>query len=294
MTGIHEEAAAIPRTGQPAAVLSAWIDEQLREIQSSQVARFVQLRAKLQSDAFEWDGALLCRAIELWCAGAAKLNFEPLRKRGWWVRLRGSPGRRAFVEQYKGIVEAAKNAQACSVDLVKTYRADTSGARRVLVELEMEQQSMAREVAQAVEWLAEMSEDLAVQLHKSGPEPALALLMKRVEFFASHLKVLAGLQDMAEAICVLGLSVLERRNALLEQLKVDMDGFDKVWLRRVGPIAEHAGERVLPGLDKAEAAHAELASRLVNTHAASEALQLEEHSFGLRLSAMRKELEELT
>ena len=89
--------------------------------------------------------------------------------------------------------------------------------------------------------------------------------------------------------------MLDRRTALLGQVKADLDGFDKVWTRRVGGVAQHATTGTpVPGLEKSEAAHAELISRLKKTQSASQALQLEEHAMGLRLAAWRKELEEIS
>jgi len=285
---------ANPAFDQPAGVLATWIDEQLRDIRSNQVARLAQLRVRLQTDAFEWDNAALTRAVEVMREQANELNLDALRRRGVLSLLRRPPPRGRFAAQYGRVVAAAASVRKHAEDLAENFIAHTSGARRVLLELEMEQQSLAADLAQAIGWLEAMSQDM----HRRGSDPAqaerMALLARRAGVYTTQLKRLHVLQDMAAGVCAIGRNVIERRAALIEQLRADLDGFQKVWQRRVGNLAGAAPRApTSAALDAAFGAQGELLSRLEDTCAACEALQLEEHQVGLRLAAMRTELDAL-
>lgn len=287
----HDAPAPAPQ--QPAHVLGTWIDEQLRDMQAGQVARFAELRAQLQSDAFEWDNASLARGVVVLLEEAQQLDFDGLRQRGGVLGFfrSGGGGRKEFIARFRQVMQAARAVKAQFAELSGSHRAHTSSARRLLVELEMEQQSLRRDVNQAVEWLAGMTQDIARR--GEGSDPArLELMIKRGEFFATHLKRLHALQEMAAAIHLVGLNVLERRASLLDQMRMDLDGFEKIWERRVGNVAADVEKGVssIPGWDKAFEAHGELVARLEGTQAACDALQVEEHNMGLHLANLRQEL----
>jgi hypothetical protein len=225
---------------------------------------------------------------------ANELNLDALRRRGIFSLLRRPRGGGRFVAQYARVVAAAAVVRKHADDLAGNFIAHTSGARRVLLELEMEQQSLAADLAQAVEWLEAMSQDM----HKRGSDPAqserLNRLARRAGFYAAQLKRLHVVQDMAAGVCAIGRNVIERRAALIEQLRADLDGFQKVWQHRVGNLSRDSSRApASAALAAAFEAQGELLSRMEDTCAACEALQLEEHQVGLRLAAMRTELDAL-
>jgi hypothetical protein len=162
--------------------------------------------------------------------------------------------------------------------------------------MDFERTELDRCIAQAVEWLGEMTADVSrCAAAGSMSSDESALLMRRAEFYTAHIKRLHGVSGQVNAILVLGQTVLERRNALLAQMKVDLEGYERVWLRHAGALAADARNRGgLKGVENAAMAHSELVKRLGRTHDAAQALQQEEQNMGHQLHQLRAQLEQLT
>lgn len=274
---------------QPAKLLAASVGQLLEDVQGTHLSRIRQLRAGLQSDAFIWDNASLTHAVEVFLATSRNLGFQSLQDRGGvWARLTGAPevATHAFARKYDDVVGAARKAKQEFDLLSRDYRAHTSSARRLIVELEMEYRDLDREIDQGAEWLVELS----YAIEKAGE---LRALSARAMALSAELKRIRLASALAKEICILGQNVLERRAALLERMQLDLHGFDKIWLHRVGNIGTTAvGRRPSPlALDKAQDVHDELIARLERTSAACLALQMEEQAMARRLALFRDFLE---
>jgi hypothetical protein len=280
---------------QPARVLAAWIDEQLHDIHANQVPRLAQLRGRLQSDAFQWNNALLASAVAAMRDRADGLDLDPLRPRGLFaVWRRPAPGGSDVSARCAQVISAAHGLHSHANEFAAHQASRLQGARRMLLELELEQQSLTSDMAQAVDWL----EDMSHQMRREGADlteaARLAALAQRAESFTPTLKGLHALQETAAAVCSLGRNVLERRANLIEHLRASLDGFQQGWLRSIGPVAGPAASASsTAALDAAVQAHGELVAHLEETHACCEALRIEEHALGLRLAAMGVKLEAL-
>src|SRR3569623_2156705 len=73
---------------QPPQVLSAWMREQLAALRRTHARRLAELRAQLQSAAFEWDAPGLAQAVSNLRSAGRELRFDNLRA-GWLARRLG-------------------------------------------------------------------------------------------------------------------------------------------------------------------------------------------------------------
>lgn len=274
---------------QTAKRLAAWLGQLLRRAQAAQIARFRQLRPKLQSDAFAWDNAVLTHSVEVWLAATRNLDLQLPRNCGWWARLTGAAERadQEFGRKYQDVLSAATAVKHEFEALSRDYGAHTSNTRRTTVELDIESRALDREVDQGAEWLVELS----YAIEKADE---LRALSTRAMTLSGEIKRLREVSTMAREIAVSGQNVLERRAALLEMLKFDLRGFDRIWIYRVSTIATKAANHRFPQpvLEKAREVHSELVSRLERTAAACLALQVEEQWMARRLAMFCHCLEE--
>lgn len=276
-------------TAQPRELLAAYVGQLLAEVKASQIARFRQLRPKLQCDVFACDNASLTHSVQGLLAASRNLDFQSLRNCGFVARLTGAAERaaRVFDKRYREVLSEAAKVKRELEMLSGDSRAHTSGVRKVIVELDIEHRALNREIDQAAEWLVELSYAMPkAQATRAASTDAIAL--------SRELKRFRAASTLAREIAILGQNVLERRTALFERLEIDLDGFDKVWVRWVSRIgAENGNHRVpLPVHEKAREVHAELLARLELTNAACSALQMEEHALQRRLALFRDCLEE--
>jgi hypothetical protein len=276
-------------TAQSAKILTAWVGQLLKDFQGTHIARFRQLRPNLQSDAFAWDNALLTHSVQGWLAASRNLDFQSLLHRGFWTRLTGGAYGAAheFSRAYEDVLSAAAKARQEFEMLSRDYRAHTSSARRLIVELDIESRALNREIDQGAEWLVELS----YTIEKADE---LCASSTRAMALSGELKRFRAVSALGKEITMLGQNVLERRTALLEMLKFDLNGFDKVWTHRVSGIRTKAVDRQipLPVLEKAWEVHSELLTRLERTSAACTELQVEEQAMARRLAMFRDLLEE--
>lgn len=287
----HKEAASSQASSaaanvQPAKLLAARVGQLLEDVQGAHLGRIRQLQSRLVSDAFTWDNALLTHAVKVFLAASRNLGFQSLRNRGVWARLTGATevAAHVFGKKYDDVVGAAGKARQEFEMLSRDYRAHTSSARRLIVELGMEYRALGRKLDQGAEWLVELS----YAIEKAGE---LRTVSKRAMALSAELKRCRLVSALAKEITILGQNVLERRAALLERMKLDLHGFDKVWLQRVANIGTQAVDRRFPVLDKAREVHGELITRLELTSAACMALQMEEQAMARRLAMLRDCLE---
>jgi hypothetical protein len=274
---------------QPAKLLVEWVGQLLEDVQGAQADRLRHLRSRLQCDAFTWDNALLTHSVEGLLAASRKLEFQPLRNCGLWARLTGATeaAAREFGKKYHEVLAAAARARQEFDMLSRDYRAHTSSARRLIVELDIEYRALDREIDRGAEWLVELS-------YAIGNVGKLCAVPARAMALSGELKRFRRVSTLAKEITLLGWNVLERRAALLETLKHDLHGFDRIWRQRVAHIATKTadGRVPLPVFEKAREVHSELVARLDLTSAACLALQMEEQAMARRLAMFRDLLDE--
>jgi hypothetical protein len=292
MTGIYDDNNAAGR--QPPEVLAAWIQEQLADLQDTQVRRLAQLRSQLQSETFEWDSVALGQAVTTLNSSCREIHFEDLRL-GWFARKMGkhkAPYAR-FVAAYERMVACAVRMKTVAAKLVVDHKTHSASAKRVLLELGIERKGLQEEVDQGVTWLQDMCVQLNALGEQGSTDPQLPRLAGAAQAFTQSFKALQSAASIAEELGVRGQSLLDRRAALLEQVRADSEFFEKSWVRAIGKVAGDvkAGRTSFPGIGDAVEAHDELVRRLGITSESCAALQHEEHLMAQHLDMLRKELE---
>ncbi|HUR88274.1 MAG TPA: hypothetical protein VMZ74_04230 [Ramlibacter sp.] len=292
MTGIYND--NNPKSGQPPPVLGAWIQDQLAELRDGPLRRLANLRAQLQSTAFEWDATVLAQTVGNLRSAGRELRFDSL-KHGWLARRMGKhkPAYTRFAGARERIVDAAQKVKAETARLAGTLKTHTAAVKRLLVDLGMEAQSVQAEVDQGVTWLQDMCVQINEQRERGSAEAQLATLAEAAQAFTQEFKRLQLASSMARELGLRMQGVVDRRNALVEGVRVDMEKFDKNWMRAVGKVAAEVeeGRTAFPGLNDAAQAHEDLLGRLENSAEAGTALQHEEHLLAQQLDMLRRELE---
>jgi hypothetical protein len=281
--------------GQPPDVLATWIDGLIAQARQTHVQRLLHVRVKLQSDEFGWNDTLLAQSLEELDAGTRALDLHALRC-GWLDRLFGRhrAGYQRFVTAHERVVTTMAAVKAHAADLAAHHKAHAQVPYRVVTELDMESHALSREVAQGVRWLHEMCEELG---RRAGAEPdtlgQLEVLAARARIFTEQFKQLQDASSTARDVSQRARSVIERRTALLELVRGDIENFEKVWTRRVGNLAaEAAAQRPsFPGLAKGIEAHEDFVRRVGISTDACAALQGQEELLQQELEMLRAQLE---
>jgi predicted aconitase len=88
--------------------------------------------------------------------------------------------------------------------------------------------------------------------------------------------------------------VLDRRAALLEQVRVEMREFDAHWMARLGELVAvmRAGRNAIPAIPKAIEAHNDFMKRLAASVDACGALQHEERLLAQHLAMLQEDLQQ--
>jgi hypothetical protein len=293
MQGMNTEGEGGSAPGESASVLSGWIRELLADVQHTQVRKIEQLRARLASEIFEWDNTQLAQALQALYSGGRELHFAELRT-SWLVRAMGR--HKAAFQRFAAAVDRM-DAGAAAVKqhaqaLAGSLKDHQQAARRVLMELEVECKELGTEVDHGVNWLQPMCDDINRQRSEGARDPGLATLAEAAQSYTQAFKHLQSLGAMVRDIGVRGQAILDRRGALLGQVRADMDAFDKQWNARVGDVAAavRAGHTNLRGIPAAIEAHDDAMKRLEAELDACGALQGEEHLMAQQLEALREAL----
>lgn len=282
---------------QPASMVSTWIDHLLVQDIAPSAQRMMQMRDRVQAQALEWDSSVLTRALQGVKDSAHAIDFQSLSSPGLLGLLlgRSAQNRSNFVAQYRKLTAAMDSLRDQHVQLGRSHRIHSTEARRALIELEAESRALATHLDHGVAWLEQVSVDLMHQKPAEGGAEyqALQKVAARAEQQAALLKQLEAAVAAARDVLQTGQNILTQRSALLEMLRVDLDGYEKIWLRRVGTMAQEASQsgRSLTGVEGAEVAHRELRGRIDRSSAAGVALQVEEQSLAHRLSLLGEQLQ---
>jgi hypothetical protein len=278
---------------QPPHVLAAWVGELLAEVRATHVRHLSQLRVRLQSDAFEWDNSAIAQAISAVHSAGRELHLRQLRQ-GWLDKLLGRHKAvyARFVAAYDRIVACAARLKAEAAELAASAKTHHTGATRVLVDLDMELNALQAELDRGVGWLQDMCTQLADAAKAGRAEPQFAQCAESAQVFTAQFKGLQSLCSIGREIRVRGNDVLVRRAALLEQVRADVEAFEKAWMRAVAKVVTDARA----GRDPARAAarmletHDELMKRLSLSADACSALTHEEHLVAQQLLLLRQEI----
>lgn len=292
MTGIQNDNNA--GAGQPPQVLAAWMQDQLADVQDEQVRRVAELRSQLQSDTFEWDSVSLGQGVATLNSSCREVKFDELRH-GWLARKMGKHKAfyAKFVGAYERMIACQVRIKTVGTKLAGDHKANAASAKRVLVELGIECKGLQSEVDQGLTWLQDMIGQLNALGARNSSDPQLAPLAETAQALTQRYKRLQSAASIAQELGVRGQSLLDRRAALLEQVRADVDYFEKNWVRMIGKVAgdAKAGRSSFPGLADAVEAHDELVRRLGMTSESCIALQHEEHLMAQHLEMLRKELD---
>ncbi len=282
---------------QPASVVSTWIDHLLRQDIVPSAQRMMQARDRFHAQALDWDSSVLTRALQAAKDSAHAMDFQSLSNPGLLGLLlgRSAQNRSNFVAQYRKLTASMDSLRDQHLQLGRSHRNHSVEARRALIDLEAECRTCGAHLDHGVAWLEQLSADLT---HRKPAEAgieyeALQKVASRAEHQTAQLKQVEAAIATARDVLQAGQNILTRRVALLETLRVDLDGYEKIWLRRVGTMAQEASQsgRSLTGMDGAEIAHRELTGRIERSSAACVALQVEEQLLAHRLSLLREQLQ---
>ena len=293
MTGIYsEDTPNGPR--HPPIVLAGWMREQLGELLSTHARRLAELRAEMQSTAFEWDATVLAQAVTSLRSAGRELRFDNLRC-GWIARAMGrhkAPHMR-FAAAYDRMVDAAQRLKREAFELGGVLlKNHVAGAKRALLELEMEGQALQAEVERGVTWLQDMCVQINEQRQQGSTSTKLASLAEAAQAYTREYKRFESTASIVRDMKVRMQGLLDRRSALVEGARADADKFEKEWTRAVGRIMTDvdAGRTSFPGMSDAIEAHDEMMRRLETVTEACAALQHEEHLMAQQLDMLRHEL----
>lgn len=279
---------------QPMHVLAAWIHELVGDVQQAQLQRLSELRDRLRSDTFDWNDAAVVDA-----ASALRSEGRALRLDGlcptWLQRLAGSHRRvnSEFISAWHRLAHHAARFRAEAFALSAAWRLHAPAAHRLVIEIDMEWNSLQAEVDQGVGWL----EDLCLGLELSrerGDDPArLGRYAERTQRFTQELKRLQSAATLACELRARAHALLERRLALLDLLRGDLLVIERSWAREFASLAAdlRVGRTPSAAHPRAQAAHDALMLRLGTTLTACAAMEKDTATLAQQLDELQRVLQ---
>ena len=294
MAAISNEDSGAARTGQPPHVLAAWIRELLGEIETIQLRKLQQLRERIESRGPDRESAQMGQTVAQLHSAAPELQFTGLRL-GWLDVAMGRQKNVAarFCAAYERVAACVATLKLNMREAVATHKDHITATRRVLVELDLECKELGIEMEQGLGWLQELWAELNLRRQLADKDPKLAVFAQAAEAYTKGFKRLQSVTAVAREISVRGQHLIERRSALLEQVRADLEFSEKRWDRRVGALADdmRAGKTSPVGVPEAMEVHEELMKRLAAAVDASSALQNEEQLMEEQLGMLRTAIE---
>jgi hypothetical protein len=279
---------------EPAAVLAARIQRQLDELYEARAPRLAQGCVRLQSGVFGWDTTAVVQTVSALHSAGRQLHFLPLRQ-SWIARLLGRhrAAHARFIATCERIIACAGPAKAQVLALAGGEQDHTAAARQALLEFDLEQQRLNAAIDQGVTWLQDMCTQLAGARGRGSDDRELESLAEAAQRFTQEFKRLQSMGAMAQDIAMRGNTVLQRRAALLAQLRLGMERMDNGWVDRVGDLVKQlkAGRSATRAIPKAIEAHDEMMKRLAAAIDACGALQHEEHLLARHLGLLHEKLQ---
>ena len=295
MQGSDGERESAPAPREDAPVLSAQIRRLLSDVQAQQVRKLDQLCDRLETEIFAWDNGSVAQGLQALYSGGRELHFAELRP-GWLQRMMGRhrPAFQRFAAAVDRMEKGASSIKQDAAALAADFKDHNQAARRVFVEFDLECKELTEELDQGVTWLQQMCEDINQQRVQGSTDRQLAALAEAAQGYTQAFKHLQTISAAVRDIGVRGQAILDRRVALLEQVRADMEAFEKQWSLRVGDVATaiRAGHTSLPGIPKAIEAHDAAMKHLEAALDACGALQGEEAFMDEQLTALRATLAE--
>lgn len=289
----EQEDAAAPHEG--ATVLSGWIREMLDELDTRQLRRIAQLQDRLNSEIFLCDSGPLAQTLQAVYVAGREIHFPELRT-GLLQRVLGR--HRAafhhFAEAVDRVEAGIARLKEHMAEVAVPFKEHSAVSRRVFMELDVECKEVATEVDRGLTWLQQMCEDINQHRNAGSGDRKLAAMAEAAQTYTLKFKQLQSVGSMVRDIGVRGQAILERRTALLAQVRAETEAFDRQWSLHVGDVATavRAGHTNLPGIPQAMQAHEDAMKRLDAALDACGALQGEEQFLAEQLQALRATLAE--
>ena len=281
---------------QPPQVLGAWVQEQLAQMERVPVRNLAGLQGPLRAAAYEWDAGALEQALTALATVAAELRFDELRV-GWFARGFGrhKPVYARFAAAHERIVSAARELRAQQSRLLALHKDLAPASRRLLVELAGGAEALESGVEQGVTWLQHMWTQITQRREEGGADTALADLAEAAQAFTHEFKRMQGIAGIAGDLGVRMHGLLDRRAALCDLCRRDLEKIDGPWSRALDiALGEMKAGRVSDGaITSALEEHMQLLRRLDVTLDSCSALQQEQHVVAQHLELLRRELEVL-
>jgi hypothetical protein len=280
--------------GQPAYVLGAWVHDQIADLEQVPLRHLADLQPRLRSTVHDWDSAPLAQALTALASAARELRFDDLRI-GWFARRLGKhkPVYARFVAAHDRILAQARELRAQQSRLTGAHKDQAGASKRVLVDLGLESTGLLAGLEQGVGWLQDMWIQINRQREHGGADPDLANLAEAAEGYTQGFKRMQGIAVISREAAVRIQGLLDRRAALLELVRRDLEKVEGPWARAVGRVAAEmkAGRESIPGLAAAAEEHEQLMKRLETTGDSCAALQHEQHVAAQQLELLRRELD---
>ena len=248
-----------------------------------------ELHSRLKTQLHAWDCAALAQACKATSSAARDLRTtapEQPRALQGLPEAHGdeAPGR--FQDQFSALCIVGTKAKRLLTDLSLNLRSQTSGMRKIIVELELEQGEMAREAEPGIGWLYELSRSLKQEDHSQNDY--LRDLDAVAQYAHARLKSLLELNALLEKIAVCSHDVLRRRTEWMDQLAKLFVQFEGGWRQDVGGM-----DPAITNLDPAKARHAvevhsSLMSLLTGADSAGDALLGAEQRLERHIEAVRR------
>lgn len=284
-----------PQAGsQPPHVLGAWVQEELAQLEQGPVRQLAELQGRLRAMAHDWDAGALEHALTALATAVPELRFDELRV-GWFARRFGrhKPVFARFAAAHERIVAQAQELRAQQARLLALHKDQVAGSRRVLEELGAGSDGLQAGLLQGVTWLQEMWTKISRQREEGGADTALADLAEAAQAFTHEFKRMQAIAGIARDLGVRMQGLLDRRAALCDLARRDLEKIDGPWARALDRLLSEmkAGRGSIPGLTTAIEEHMQLIRRLDVTLDSCSALQQEQHVIAQHLELLRRELE---
>jgi hypothetical protein len=235
---LRAAAGSIATPTRSASSLAAAAHEVLQGLAGRRVPRLGNVRERIQHAETGWDLPELDGALRALQAASAALEFLPARGRAFPLA--------EFQRQAGALGAAARELATTSLRFVSRHAAEGTPTRLLWAELMMEARSIDKRVRQALQWLHDMAQELAVRRRAATAEVsqrALEELGRRGEALADKLHVVQGLCGGARPARSLGDQVQAHRTALCTLLQDEVRPASLKLQHRLQALLAAAAER---------------------------------------------------
>jgi hypothetical protein len=265
-------------------------------LEQAPARQLADLQGRLRAMAHDWDAGALEHALTALATAAPALRFGELRV-GWFARRFGrhKPVFARFAAAHERILALAEELRAQQSRLLALHKDQVAGSQRVLDELAAGSDGLQAGLLQGVTWLQEMWTQISRRREEGGADSALADLAEAAQAYTHEFKRMQAIAGIARDLGVRMQGLLDRRAALCDLARRDLEKIDGPWARALGRVLSEmkSGRAPVTAISGAIEEHMQLLRRLDVTLDSCSALQQEQHVIAQHLELLRRELEAL-